>query len=198
MQRSGASATAVLADLVPASRSRDLVLVLGGVALTAVLAQVVVPLPFTPVPLTGQTFAVLLVGASLGARRATLSMACYLLLGIAGFPVFAQGASGVGAVVGPTAGYLVGFVPAAALLGAAAARGFDRSVLRALCSFAAASAVIYLLGATWLAASLRVGAAEALALGVIPFLAGDVIKAVLAGLLVPAAWRATGSGERGN
>ena len=167
-------------------RIRDLLLVAGGSLVVAGMAQVRIPLPFTPVPITGQTFAVLLVGASLGSRRGAASLALYLLLGVLGLPFFAGGGSGLSALLGPTGGYLVGFVVAAFLVGALAARGLDRSVPGALLAFLAGEMVIYLFGIGWL--SVYLGLNQAITAGFLPFLVVDAIKLVAAGLVLPAAW----------
>jgi biotin transport system substrate-specific component len=166
---------------------RDLGLILAGMLFVALLAQVRIPLPFTPVPLTGQTFGVLLVGAALGARRAVASLGLYLALGLAGLPVFAGGAAGAAYAFGPTGGYLLGFIAAAWIVGRLAERGLDRRVRTAWLAFLAGTLVIYLCGAGWLALSLGVEAA--LRLGVLPFLIGDAAKILLAALALPAAWR---------
>ncbi|MEZ0396708.1 MAG: biotin transporter BioY [Anaerolineales bacterium] len=168
---------------------RDLGLILTGALLTAALAQVRLPLPFTPVPITGQTFAVLLVGATLGARRGALSLGLYTALGLAGLPVFAGGASGAAYALGPTGGYLLGFVAAAWVVGRLAESGLERSLRTSLLPFVSGTLVIYACGAGWLA--LSVGLTKALAWGVLPFLIGDAVKIALAALALPAAWKWT-------
>ena len=168
-------------------RVRDTLLVVTGSLFVAAMAQVKIPLPFTPVPLTGQTFAVLLVGAALGSRRGAASLLLYLLQGMIGLPVFAGGASGLAVLLGPTGGYLAGFVVAAYLIGALAARGLDRRIPSALLAFLAGEAVIYLFGVAWL--SLFLGIQRAIVAGFLPFLIGDVLKLVAAALVLPAAWK---------
>lgn len=186
-------ARGVLADRI-ASRSRArFVLPVIGAAVVGLFAQVSVPLPFTPVPLTGQTLGVLLVGAALGPRRGAASLGIYVLAGAAGLPLYAAGASGSAALFGPTGGYLAGFVVAAWLVGALAVRGHDRGPATMLAVYSLGSAAIYLLGASWLAVVLGVGPREAFALGVAPFLAGDAVKALIAAGLLPAAWRLLGT-----
>ena len=165
---------------------RDLLLVVGGSLCVAGMAQVRIPLPFTPVPITGQTFAVLLVGAVLGFRRGAASLLLYLIQGMLGLPFFAGGASGLTYLLGPTGGYLVGFVVAACLVGLLAARGLDRHIPSALLAFLAGEVVIYLLGVAWL--SLFLGIPHAIAAGLVPFILGDSIKLAAAGLVLPAAW----------
>jgi biotin transport system substrate-specific component len=150
------------------------------------LAQVSVPLPFTPVPLTGQTLGVLLVGAALGRRRGAASLALYTLEGVAGLPVFAGGAAGPARLLGPTGGYLVGFIAAAYVVGALAERGLDRRWRTALLPFLLGSLTIYLFGVTWLAVYL--GWLPALQNGLWPFLLGDALKLLLAAGALPAAW----------
>ena len=166
---------------------RDLLLVLSGALLVALLAQVRIPLPFTPVPLTGQTFAVLLVGAALGSKRGAGSMTLYTALGALGLPVFAGGAAGLAYLAGPTLGYLVGFVVAAFVIGKLAERGLERNLRTSLLPFFIGTLVIYAFGAGWLA--ILFGVEKALALGVLPFIVGDVIKLALAALALPTAWK---------
>lgn len=176
----------VLADLLAGSKVREVLLVLGGAALVGAVAQVSIPVPGSPVPITGQTFAVLLVGAGLGARRAAASLGLYLVAGLAGVPWFAGGASGVHL---PTLGYLVGFLLAAPLVGRLAASGADRHVLRTLGLMVAGNVAIYLVGVPWLASAIHVSLAKAVMLGLVPFLIGDAIKALLAAGLLPGTWR---------
>ncbi|MBB2913520.1 biotin transport system substrate-specific component [Streptosporangium becharense] len=180
---------AVLSDLIPASRVRDVALVLGGAALTGLAAQLSFPLPGSPVPVSGQTFAVVLVGAALGMNRAVLSMAIYLLAGVAGMPWFAEGASGFG---GASFGYVIGFVAAAAVVGKLAEHGGDRTALRTVGTMVAGNMVIYAFGLPVLIAVAQVGPAEGLALGVLPFLLGDALKIAVAAGLLPAAWKLAG------
>lgn len=176
----------VLADTLRWGRARDAALVAGGAALTGLAAQVAVPVPGTPVPVTGQTFAVLLVGAAFGWWRALASMSLYLAAGAAGVPWYADGASGWG---GPTFGYVVGFIAAAALVGWLAGRGGDRIPLRTVATMTLGTVVIYAVGVPWLAGSLDVSLAKAVELGARPFLVGDAIKVLLAAGLLPATWR---------
>ncbi|MET3983813.1 biotin transporter BioY [Streptomyces sp. PvR034] len=182
---------AVLADLLPASRVRDIALVVGGAALTGLAAQIAVPVPGSPVPVTGQTFAALLVGTAFGARRGFLSLALYALVGAAGMPWFANGTSGAG---GASFGYVLGMLLAATVVGALARRGADRSVVRTALTMAAGSAVIYAVGVPYLALSTGMSFGAAVAAGLTPFLIGDALKAVLAMGLLPAAWKLVGRG----
>ena len=167
-------------------RLRDLTLIFGGVIFVALLAQIKIPLTITPVPLTGQTFAVLFVGATLGSKRGAASLILYTALGAGGLPFFAGGASGVDYITGATMGYFVGFVLAAYLIGKMAERGLERNLQTSLLPFAVGTLVIYLFGAGWLAIFL--GAGNALVLGVLPFLIGDAIKLVFAALVLPVAF----------
>jgi biotin transport system substrate-specific component len=175
------------------SRERAALLVVGAALLTALAAQVSFLLPFTPVPVTGQTFAVLLAGTALGSRLGAASQALYVALGAAGLPFYADGEGGWQAATGATAGYLVGFVVAAAVLGMLAERRQDRTVLTAVPAMLMGTAIIYGLGAWWLSIELGVSAAKAVELGVAPFLIGDTLKLAAAGLLLPATWRLVGS-----
>lgn len=198
----------VLADRVlPRHLAVDAALVLGGAALTALLAQVAVPM--WPVPMTGQTFAVLLVGTVLGSLRGALSMVVYLVAGVLGAPVFAQGAHG-NLLALPSGGFIVGFIAAAALVGWLAQRQWDRRIVGTVVSFVAGTVVMYAFGLPWLAVSLAsLGpavwhgalrydsvAAATVGTGLLPFLVGDAVKAVLAGLLLPGAWALVDRADR--
>ncbi len=164
----------------------DLAMIVAGSLVVALGAQVEVKLPFTPVPMTGQPFAVLLVGALLGARRGAAAMLTYLGEGALGLPVFAGGAAGVAKILGPSGGYLLGFVPAAALTGFLAERGWDRRFLTTWAAMALGSTMIFACGLPWLAQF--VGWDNVLATGLLPFIPGDVVKQVLAALALPSAW----------
>lgn len=171
-----------------ASWLRDLILIMLGTLFVATLAQVKIPLPFTPVPLTGQTFAVLLVAAALGSKRSAASMVFYIALGAFGLPVFAGGASGMDYLSGATLGYLIGFVLAAYVVGLLAERGLERSVRTSIIPFFVGTVIIYACGVMWLAVVLG-SFSKALTTGLIPFVTGDVLKLVAAALALPAAWR---------
>lgn len=167
----------------------EAVLLLAFSLLTALCAQVALPLPFTPVPITGQTFAVLLSGALLGSRRAALSQALYLAEGLAGLPVFAPfGPPGLARLLGPTGGYLMAYVPAAFIVGWFADRGWSRNPARMALALALGSLTIHAGGLFWQVFGLNLPMDRALALGFYPFLIGDAIKATLVALLVPAGW----------
>lgn len=171
----------------PGSLLWQAVLVVAGSALIALGAQIAVPLPFSPVPVTGQTFAVLLVAASLG-RLGIAGVVLYIIEGAVGLPVFAGGAAGFARLAGPTGGYLAGFVLAAFVLAWCVDRGFDRRIGTALLAMLAAEVAIYACGVLWLARfPLGVPVLEA---GLYPFIPGDLLKLIAAGLALPTAWRA--------
>lgn len=165
----------------------DATLVIAGSLLVALLAQFAVPLPFSPVPVTGQTLAVLMVGMLLGSRRGSLALLTYLAEGAMGLPVLAGGAAGLARLTGPTGGYLIGFVAAAFLVGWLAERGWDRRPETTLLAMLLGNAVIYVCGLPWLAHF--VGAERVWSLGLLPFLPGDLGKALLATALLPWGWR---------
>ncbi len=167
---------------------QNALLVLAASLVTAAAAQLEIRLPWTPVPVTGQTFAVLLTGAVLGARRAALAQALYLAEGALGLPVFAAGSAGALALVGPTGGYLLSFPLAAATVGALCERGWDRRFASMLAAMLLGSCVVFAFGLAVL--SRFVPAPSLLAQGLLPFVPGDLAKAALAALAFPAAWRA--------
>jgi biotin transport system substrate-specific component len=171
-------------------RVRNLALVLAGVLFVAILARISIPIPGSPVPISGQTFGVLFAACALGARRAVVMGGVYLAVGLIGFPVFADGASGQAVVVGATGGYLVGFVVAGALVGRLAELGWDRRFVGSLAAMVLGSLAIYAVGAAWLAAFAPGGydLGWAIEKGVLPFLVGDAIKVVLAAVAFPPAW----------
>ena len=181
--------TLTLADVAwpRASVSADVLLVVAASLLTAAAAQVMIPLPFSPVPLTGQTFAVLLSGAVLGARRGALAQLLYIAQGAACLPFFAGGSGGPHVLAGPTAGYLLAFPAAAWVTGALCERGWDRRFGTMLAAMLLGSAIIFTCGLAGLARFLP--PAQLLAAGLLPFLPGDLVKAALAALAFPAAWR---------
>ncbi|WP_424445629.1 biotin transporter BioY [Microbacterium sp. CH-015] len=188
----------VLADLIarPSGRARavalDAALVVAGAAVVALLAQVEVPL--WPVPITGQTLAVVVVGAALGARRGAAALVTYLLAGLAGLPVFAGFTGTVAALAKPSFGFVIGFVFAAFVAGWFAERAWDRRPLLAFAGFVAASAIPFVFGIPYMAFILNVvgggafGVGEILQFGLWPFIVGGLVKAALAALLIPAAW----------
>ncbi len=167
---------------------RDLALIIAGSLFVAVFAQISIPLPFTPVPITGQTFAVLLVGAALGSKRGSAALILYIIEGVMGLPFFAGGAGGVHVLFGATAGYLIGFIAASYVIGRLAERGLERTVRTSFIPFAIGTLIIYLFGVTWLAIMLG-NLSTAITAGLLPFLIGDVIKWIAAALALPAAWK---------
>ena len=179
----------VLADVLPGARSRDVALVGGAALLTALLAQVAIPVAGSPVPITGQTLAVVVTAAALGPLRGVAGQALYLLLGMVGLPFYSDATGGVEVVVGATGGYLLGFLPAAYLIGLAARHGQDRRFTRALPLFAAGQLVIFAVGVPWLAVVADLSAAQALEAGFYPFLVGGAVKAALAAGLLSGLWR---------
>lgn len=186
----------VLAGAVlPRRRSVSIVLVVTFAVLTAVAAQVRIPLPFTPVPITGQTFAVLLSGAALGSAAGAASQALYL---VAGFflPFYAGGASGWSHATGATGGFLLGFIVAAWVVGRLAERRQDRDWLTAVPAFLTGTVIIYIFGVPWLANTLGVSLTRAVELGAAPFVVGDLVKVAAAGILLPATWKLVGSAHR--
>lgn len=165
---------------------RDLFLVVGGSVLVAALAQLAINVPISPVPITGQTLGVLLLGALLGSRRGALSMLVYIAEGAAGMPVFANATAGPAVLVGPTGGYLAGFVVAAFVVGWLCERGWDRRLVSASAAMLIANLVIYLFGVSWL--QWFVGTENVLAAGVYPFIIGDLLKVALATVVLPSGW----------
>ena len=176
----------VLADFASRTAIAQIALVVGGAALVGIAAQIAIPLPFTPVPLTLQTFAVLLVGASLGSLRGALSMVVYLLAGMVGVPWFAEGSSGFSSA---SFGYILGFIVAAFIVGRLAERGASTTALRSAGLMVVGNIAIYAVGVTWLKFAIDVDWATAMSLGVVPFLIGDAVKIALAAGLLPLAWK---------
>jgi biotin transport system substrate-specific component len=167
----------------------DVVLVAAGAGLIAGAAQVAIRLPFTPVPITGQTFAVLLVGASLGTVRGGSSALLYVLLGVTGVPVYAHAAHGFAVIGGASGGYLVSYPFASALVGWLSERRWDRRFSSAIRAMLTGNVVIYLFGLPWLAVVLHTGLEKTLELGLYPFVPGDTFKLYLAAAALPVAWR---------
>lgn len=185
-----------IADLVRPSekglaRLYDAVVVVGGSIVIALCAQIAVG---GPVPITGQTLAVLMAAALLGSRRAILCVLTYLAEGLLGFPVFAQGGAGLGVLLGPRGGYLVGFLAVAYIVGSLAERGWDRRPATTVLAMVLGNLGLYVCGLTWLVCLVHVfarplGGHGVLAVGLYPFLAGDAVKIALAGILLPAGWK---------
>jgi biotin transport system substrate-specific component len=190
MNSSYAKAETIMeAVLAPLDVARSLALVIAFSLLTALSAQVVVPLPWTPVPITGQTFAVLLTGALLGSRLGALAMMAYLIEGASGLPFFRSGQGGLHyLLLTPTAGYLFSYPAAAFLTGWLAERGWDKKYLTAAAAMSLGSIVILLCGWSWLATFYAPSALAAWTTGVAPFLPGDVVKIALAAAVLPTGW----------
>jgi len=177
----------------PAASSNQLLraalLAILGSALVAVCAQVNVPM--VPVPMTLQTLAVLAIGGAYGSRLVAATLALYSLEGAVGLPVFAQFTAGPAILMGPTGGYILGFIAAAGLVGFLAERGFDRNVVKMFAAMLLGAAVLYIPGLAWLSTFVG-GFAKAVEYGLTPFIAGDLVKAALAALAFPAAWHLLG------
>jgi len=186
----------VLADLVPAVRARDAGLVALGVLFTALLAQVAVPVPGSPVPITGQTLAVVLTAASLGPVRGTAVQVLYILTALVGLPFYSDASGGYDVVVGATGGYVIGFIPAAYLIGLAAKHGADRKLWKSVPLFVAGQAVIFAIGVPWLAESTGQSYDWALDNGFYPFILGGLVKAAIAAVVLGGAWQIVRRGER--
>jgi biotin transport system substrate-specific component len=165
----------------------DVLLVTAFAGFVALTAQISIPLPFTPVPITGQTLGVLLTGSVLGSKRGVASMLLYLIWGAVGLHVFAGGTGGHVHFIGPTGGYLLAYPLAAGLVGRLAERGWDRTPKLAISSMLIGSAVIYAVGVAWLAFYVG-GIGPAIVKGMLPFLPGDLIKVLIAALLLPGGW----------
>jgi biotin transporter BioY len=182
MQGRATSTTLVRTWIPQRTLLTDIGLVIGFSLLTALMAKIAIPLPFTPVPITGQTFAVLLTGALLGSRLGAATMLAYILEGSVGLPVFARATPA-------SYGYLAGFVAAAFIVGWLAERGWSRDVFHTITAMIAGEIAIYAFGLAWLAHYPAIGWGKVLALGFFPFLIGDAVKLIAAALIVPAGWR---------
>ena len=191
-----------LADrVIPRSLVTDMLLVVTGVLFTAAAAQVVIPI--WPVPITGQTLAVLLVGSALGAVRGAVSLGMYALVGLLGLPVFApqddgSHLTGFAALAAPSFGYIVGFILSAALVGWIAERAGDRKVLGAALSFLGGTVATFAIGLPWLAITLGLSLESTLQFGLYPFIVGGVIKAAIAAVVIPGVWAIIARRDRGN
>ena len=172
----------------------DAACVVSGSLLVALSAQVAIPLPFSPVPITGQTLAALLIGALLGRRLGAVALLLYLAEGAIGLPVFAGGGVGLARLAGPTGGFLVGLVVAAYLVGALAERGWVRRPATTVLAMLFGNVVIYAFGLTWLARFL--GAGQVLAAGLLPFIPGDLLKLALAAALLPSGLALLGRAQK--
>jgi biotin transport system substrate-specific component len=178
---------AVLADVIPGARVRDAVLVLSGALLTALFAQISIAVPGSPVPITGQTLAVGLVGATLGLRRGAASLALYMVLGLF-LPFYADGESGWDVVWGASGGYIVGFVLAAGFIGWMAERGADRSVVLAFLAFVGGQLIIFAFGLVGLKISVGETWGWTIHNGFTVFIFGGLVKAAIGAVVLPSAW----------
>jgi biotin transport system substrate-specific component len=165
----------------------DIALVIGGSLLIGLCAQVKILLPFSPVPVTAQTFAVLMIGTLLGSWRGSLCVLTYIVQGVAGLPVFALG-GGFAVLIGPTGGYLVGFIPAAYITGLLAQRGWDRRIGTTILAMVVGNIVIYAFGLLWLCCLTGINR-KVPAVGLYPFLVGDLLKIALAAAVLPSGWK---------
>jgi biotin transporter BioY len=164
----------------------DAIVIICGALILGLSAQVKVYLPISPVPITGQTFAVLMLAALLGSRRGVLAILAYLAEGVLGLPVFAGGI-GLAVLIGPTGGYLVGFIAVAYLVGRLAEMGWDRRVSTTIAAMLAGEIVLYTFGVCWLAIITNIR--TALTVGLYPFIVGDILKVILAAAVLPAGWK---------
>ena len=183
---------ATLADLLRPSEKKlagfyDVTLIIAGSLLIGLCAHVKVWLPFSPVPVTGQTFAVLMIGSLLGARRGCLAVLAYIIEGAAGLPVFAVGA-GPAVLIGPTGGYLFGFIPAVYITGRLAEMGWDRRIGTTVLAMVLGNLAIYTFGMFWLCCLTGFNT-MVLSLGLYPFIIGDMVKIILAAILLPSGWK---------
>lgn len=188
--------TVTVADLLRPGDRRygqlyDATLIVSSSLLIGLCAQIAIWLPFSPVPVTGQTFAVLMLGALLGARRGSLAVAAYIIEGCAGLPVFASARAGLSILLGPTGGYLVGFIAAAYITGSLAERGWDRRAASTILAMVLGNVAIYACGLIWL--SCLTGLSKTVLVGgLYPFIPGDLLKIALAAVLLPSGWRLLG------
>ena len=174
------------------ARARDVVLVVAGALFIYLTSRVVIPIPGNPIPITGQTFGVLLVGGALGFRRGFAAVGLYVLLGVVGLPFFAEGKGGLSVIWGASGGYLVGFVVAGAVVGRLAELGWDRKFGGALGAMFVGSVVIYAIALPWLKTVTGMTWQETVETGLVPFVIGDTLKAILAAVLFPVAWWVVG------
>ena len=174
------------------TRLRHVALIALGAVVIYLSARIAIPVPGSPVPITGQTFGVLLVGGALGFRRGLAAVALYVAIGLIGFPFFAENKGGVSVILGARGGYIVGFLVAGALVGRLAELGWDRRIVGALGAMAIGNLVIYLIGVPWLMAVANYDLATGIAKGLTPFLLGDGLKLLLAAAAYPLAWWVVG------
>jgi biotin transport system substrate-specific component len=165
----------------------DILLITGASIFIALSAQIAIRIPFTPVPITGQTFAVLLTAILLGSRRGSLAVLAYLIEGAVGLPVFAGATAGLVHLFGTTGGYLFGFIPAAFVCGFLAEKGWDRNFISTFVIMSLGTAIIFFSGLSWL--KIYVGSENVLAFGLYPFIPGALLKILLATILLPTGWK---------
>jgi biotin transport system substrate-specific component len=170
------------------SRLRHVALILLGALLIALCARIAFPVPGSPIPVTGQTFGVLLVGGALGMRRGVASVSLYVLIGLIGIPFFAEGKGGIAVLLSARGGYILGFVLASAVVGRLAELGWDRRLIGAIGAMAVGNVAIYLVGVPWLMVVADLSLAQGIEKGVAPFVVGDIVKLLLAAAAFPAAW----------
>jgi biotin transport system substrate-specific component len=185
----------VLADAIPGARVRDVALVIGGAGFTALMAQIAIMVPPSPVPVTGQTLAVGLVGATLGARRGTAAMLLYALLGLF-LPVYADGGSGWDVVTGASGGYILGFIVATGVVGWLAEQGADRKFLTAFVAFVAAQLIVFAFGLAGLKLAVGESWSWTVHNGFSIFIVGGIIKAIVGAIALPSAWHLVRRFER--
>ena len=174
------------------ARVRDVALVVAGALFIYLTSRIVIPIPGNPIPITGQTFGVLLVGGALGLRRGLVAVALYVLLGVIGLPFFAEGKGGLSVIWGPSGGYLIGFVVCGAVVGRLAELGWDRKIGGAVGAMIVGSAVIYAIALPWLKVVTGATVEQTINIGLLPFVVGDTLKILLAAVLFPAAWWVVG------
>lgn len=170
------------------TRVRDTALVVAGALFIYLTARITFPVPDSPVPITGQTLGVLLVGGALGFRRGLIAVSLYVLLGLVGLPFFAEGKGGTAVILGARGGYLIGFIVAGAVVGRLAELGWDRRIGGALAMMLIGSTIIYAVGLPWLMVVTGYPLNETIAKGLTPFVIADALKLVLAAVLFPVAW----------
>jgi biotin transport system substrate-specific component len=175
-------------------RLYDIFLMIAGIVCLTLSAYIRIPLPFTPVPLTAQTLTVLLIGVLYGSKRGVLCTVLYIVVGIAGLPVFQGGHFGLAYIIkGTTAGYLFGFIAAASVTGYLAEQGFDRSFWKSFVAMCIGNIIILTCGCVWLAA---VGLKNVIVIGALPFILGDLVKIFLASIILPAGWKMINRADR--
>ncbi len=174
------------------ARVRDIALVAAGALFIYLTARIAIPVPGSPIPITGQTFGVLLVGGALGFRRGLIAVALYVLLGVVGLPFFAEGKGGLSVIWGASGGYLIGFIVAGAVVGRLAELGWDRKLGGALGAMLVGSVIIYAIGLPWLKVVLGLTVQQTIDQGLTPYILGDTLKLILAAVLFPTAWWVVG------